>query len=80
MPKTKSTRAIARKHTLADRLDEIKRDLIGARASVMTTQALLRFRGGIDQDVAINLMRGAILPIGSALALVTALQSLRAQS
>jgi hypothetical protein len=64
-----------RKPTRADRLDELKRDLIGVRATVTTTHAALSNRGGIDQEIAINLLRGALLPVESALALVLGLES-----
>ncbi len=41
----------------------------------MTTHAALYPRGGVDQEIAINLLRGAILPVESALALVLGLES-----
>jgi hypothetical protein len=75
MAKSKSTRAVGRKPTLADRIDSIRRDLIGVRASVLTTYALLHCREGIDKEVATNLMRAAILPVESALAEIETLKN-----
>jgi hypothetical protein len=80
MTKTKSTRAGRRTPTLADQIDLIRMDLIGVQACIVTTQAVLSHRPGLDREVATNLTRGGINPIGQALERLETLGNRRARS
>jgi hypothetical protein len=75
MAKTKSTRALRRTPTVADRIDLIRMDLIGVRACLVTTQAVLQGRPGLDGEVGTNLIRGGLLPLESAMAQLETLEN-----
>ena len=49
-----------------EKAEQIRLDLIGARAAIVTTMVALR-RGGVDEEIATNLQRAALIPIDQAL-------------
>ena len=74
MAKSNSTRAIARKPSRADLIERIRLDLIGVRACLETTQAVLQGRPGFDEQLTINLIRGGVMPVRSVLERLNALE------
>jgi hypothetical protein len=69
----KTIRAAARRPTVATQIDTIRLHLVGVRSCVVTTEALLEGRGGLDREIATNLWRGAVTPVRCALELLEAL-------